>query len=237
MEIYQPINGYRYNSDSIFLYQFIRMLNPKGKVLDVGCGVGILSALLTRDFDVQTTAVDIQANMLKYAEYNYGHNGLDVKTKLCDISELGNEDRFDYVISNPPFYDSNVNQSKNSTINIARYTHNMPLDTLVKSIKRLLVNRGYFVLCYDAKQADVLLSELGKSGIKPEIIRFLHPKIDRDAKIVMVAARVGSKSMLKVMPPLVVFDENDNYLPEAKKAIMDADSMAINVETVPSEKG
>jgi len=233
VEIYQPVDGYRYNSDSIFLYQFINALKPKGKVLDIGCGAGILSALVDRDFDVQTTAVDIQKSMLEYAEYNYTYNGLDIETKLCDIGDLDNVQRFDYIISNPPFYDSSVIQSENSTINIARYTHNMPLCMLVKSVKRLLVNRGYFVLCYDAKQVDVLLCELGRMGIKPEIMRLVHSKADRDAKIVMVSARVGSKSMLKVMPPLVVFDEDDNYLPEAKIAMEIAATTSKNVDKVP----
>ncbi len=40
--LYQIPNGYRYNSDSIFLYSFIKRFKPKGKVLDVGCGVDFI---------------------------------------------------------------------------------------------------------------------------------------------------------------------------------------------------
>ena len=235
MLISQPVDGYRYNSDSIFLYQFISRLNPKGSVLDIGCGVGILSALVARDFDVNMEAIEIQPEMMEFAEFNYAQNGLDVHTYLEDISKFDEDVRYDFVVSNPPFYDSSVIQSENSVINTARYTHNMPLDKLVKSVKRVLKNRGYFVLCYDAKQADTLLCELRREGINPEILRFVHPKLDREAKIVMLAARVGSKSMLKVLPPMIVFDDSGDYTSEAKNAMSLASTVTQNVISLPKE--
>ena len=76
MFLYQPTKGYAYNSDSIFLYTFISTFKPKGRLLDVGCGVGIISLLLTRDFLVETTIIDKQNVMLKYAKHNYSINNL-----------------------------------------------------------------------------------------------------------------------------------------------------------------
>ena len=38
MIITQPKNGYRYNSDTMFLYDFIREGGVRGEVLEVGCG-------------------------------------------------------------------------------------------------------------------------------------------------------------------------------------------------------
>ena len=80
MFLYQPTSGYCYNSDSIFLYDFIGRLNPKGTLLDVGCGVGIISLLLSRDFDIETHIIDKQKIMLDYAELNFRLNGISVLT-------------------------------------------------------------------------------------------------------------------------------------------------------------
>ena len=49
MVLYQPESGYCYNSDSLFLYDFVNKLNPKGDMLDVGAGCGIVGLLCARD--------------------------------------------------------------------------------------------------------------------------------------------------------------------------------------------
>ncbi len=218
MFLYQPSKGYRYNSDSIFLYDFIRRFNPKGRVLDVGCGVGIVGLLVARDFDVEMSVIDKQEYMINYATKNYHANNLKVEAYIGDFAHFGSSAKFDYIISNPPFYDSAVTQSEDERINIARYSHHLPMEQMIKNTKRLLAPRGYFIFCYDAKQADSVLHQLKISKLNPETIRFVHPKADREAKIALIAARVGSKAMLRVLPPLIVFDDNNNYLPEAQAA-------------------
>jgi len=225
--LYQPSFGYAYNSDSIFLYDFISTFKPKGTLLDVGCGVGIISLLLTRDFKTETSIVDKQKIMLKYATHNYAINKLEVKAILDDFSQFSEDKKFDYVVSNPPFYDQNVTQSQNEHLNIARYAQHLPIETFIAKVKKVLKPRGRFIFCYDAKQVDKLLYTLMKYKINPEQIRFVHSKIDRDSKLVMIAARMNSKSMMKVLAPLIVFDEQSNYNVEAKKAFEKAGTNSI----------
>jgi tRNA1(Val) A37 N6-methylase TrmN6 len=216
---YQPTSGYCYNSDSIFLYQFISRFQPKGNLLDVGCGVGIISLLLSRDFSLETTVIDKQEKMLDYAKLNYGLNGLDVEAHLGDFTtDLHTEKRYDYIVSNPPFYHSNTTQSKDTHLNIARYAHHLPLDAFFKRVKTFLKPKGWFIFCYDARYIDVVLATLRAYGITPETIQFVHSKIDRDSKLVMVAARNNAKSATQVLPPYVVFDEKSCYMPQAQEA-------------------
>ena len=218
MFLYQPTSGYCYNSDSIFLYDFISAFNPKGELLDVGCGVGIISLLLTRDFPLQTSIIDKQEKMLSYAKHNFVLNALKAKTYLGEFEEHQTEDRYDFIISNPPFYDASVTQSENTHLNIARYAHHLPIEGFIKKVKTFLRPKGWFIFCYDAKQIDLLLHHLKINGINPEKIQFVHSKIDRDSKLVMIAARNNSKSMTQILPPFVVFDEHSVYRENAMKA-------------------
>ena len=227
MYLYQPTEGYAYNSDSIFLYDFISGFHPKGKLLDVGCGVGIISLLLTRDFNTETTIIDKQELMLKYAEHNYELNQLNVESYLGDFIESLNGKKFDFVVSNPPFYDSNVTQSQNEHLNIARYAHHLPIKAFIAKVKEILTSRGRFIFCYDAKQVDRLLHALKENKVNPEVIRFVHSKIDRDSKLVMISARMNSKSLMKVLPPLIVFDKESNYNEEARNAFRKAGTNSI----------
>ena len=123
-----------------------------------------------------------------------------------------------------------MTQSEDNHLNTARYAHHLPFGELASKVKKHLKPRGRFIFCYDAKQTDTLLSELKLNNINPEVIRFVHSKIDRDSKLVMVAARMNSRSMVRVMPPLVVFDEESRYLPEAVKAFEKASTHSIKGE-------
>ncbi len=227
MFLYQPTSGYCYNSDSIFLYDFICRFAPKGKLLDVGCGVGIISLLLTRDFKVETHIIDKQPSMLSYAVHNFAINHLEVTPHLGDFTKFHSEERFDYIVSNPPFYDPNVTQSDDTHLNIARYAHHLPIEQFVRRVKTFLRPKGWFIFCYDAKQIDLLMQWLKHYGINPETIQFVHSKSDRDAKLVMIAARNNSKSMTQVLPPLIVFDAKSNYLADAAKAFARAGTHSI----------
>ena len=227
MFLYQPTSGYCYNSDSIFLVDFISAFKPKGELLDVGCGVGIISLLLSRDFNIETTIVDKQEKMLKYAEHNYDINNLNVKSHLGDFTELVIDSKFDFIVSNPPFYDSRVQQSENTHLNIARYAHHLPIVDFIAKVKKLLKPRGWFLFCYDAKQIDLLLHHLKLNSINPEKIQFVHSKLDREDKLVMIAARMNSKSMTQILPPFVVFDEESVYRKKAQEAFEKANTNSI----------
>jgi len=46
----------------MFLFDFVSQFNPKGILLDVGCGSGVIGLLLKRDFDnIELYGIDKQA--------------------------------------------------------------------------------------------------------------------------------------------------------------------------------
>jgi len=228
MLFYQPTSGYCYNSDSIFLYNFISSFNPKGNLLDIGCGVGIISALIGRDFNLDITIIDKQSTMLNYAKYNFDINAIKKDAHLGDFVGYKFDKKFDFIISNPPFYDSNsVTKSKNSHLNIARYSHHLPFENLVGSVKKILKPRGWFIFCYDSKQIDTLMFILKKENLNPEKITFVYSKIDKDSKLVMIACRLGSKSSTQITSPLVLLDENGSYLESVESIFKKADTYSI----------
>ncbi len=227
MFLYQPGSGYCYNSDSIFLFKFISKYKPVGRLLDVGCGVGILSLLLGRDFDMSVCAVEKQQIMCEYAKRNFELNKIDAKVVCKDFLEYEFDNRYDWIVSNPPFYAPTVLQSEDSIKNIARYSHHLPLELFIAKCRKVIKPKGYFALCYDAKQVDRVLATLRDRDFAPEFIRFIHPKSNREAKIVLILARAGSKAVCKVLPPWIIFGDNGEYLKEAKEAFIDANTHSI----------
>ena len=210
MLLYQPDSGYCYNSDSLFLYDFINSFHPKGKVLDVGAGCGIVGLLVARDNKkVELEAVEKQEVFKHLSKTNARVNKIAYTLHACDFLELEEVQKYDYIISNPPFYPSGVQKSQNEMLFYARYNVHLPLEKFFKKVSRLLKPQSHFIFCYDATQFGIVCAELDKVKMKIVDVQFVHPKIDRSASLVMIHARNGSKSMMNVWPPFISFEGNE----------------------------
>jgi len=210
MLLYQPQNGYCYNSDSIFLYNFINSFKPKGKVLDVGAGCGVIGLLVARDNPkVKLEAVEKQDVFVEYASINARVNKIDYKIHKKDFLELDDNYKYDYIISNPPFYHESISVSDDEMLFNARYNINLPLKEFFKKVSRVLKPHSHFIFCYDASQFSLICAELERVKLRVVDVRFVHPKIDKKASLVMLHVRNGSKSMLNVHKPLISFEGKD----------------------------
>ncbi|RUM65368.1 MAG: methyltransferase [Sulfurimonas sp.] len=230
MTLYQPVSGYSYNSDSLFLYDFISRFNPKGELLDVGAGCGIVGLLLARDFaKVRLSAVEKQELFIKYAKKNALVNEIEYRLYESNFLELEEEDKYDFIVSNPPFYPDGVQKSEDTVLINARYASNLPLDLFFKKVVRLLKPHSHFVFCYDPSSFGDICSALAKVKMRICDVQFVHPKEEKNASLVMVHARNGSKSMIKVLEPLIVMCENE-YTQMTKKIFIKADTQSIKCQ-------
>ena len=210
MLLYQPDDGYCYNSDSIFLYDFISSFQPRGTVLDVGAGCGVVGLLVARDNEkVELEAVEKQEIFTQLAAINARVNKIEYTLHKSDFLDMNESKKFDYIISNPPFYPEGVTQSDNEMLFNARYNVNLPLSEFFKKVTRLLKPKAHFIFCYDATQFALICAELDKVKLRVVDVQFVHPKIDRVASLVMLHVRNSSKSLMKVWPPFISFDGNE----------------------------
>ena len=203
MFIYQEKGGYCYNSDTLFLYDFISNFSPKGEILDVGCGCGVLGLLIKENFKVNLTGIDIQKNSIFLSRINAKNNNFEAEFICDDFLRYEFDKKFDFIVSNPPFYRAKSKQSPNPSKKVSRFNDSLPLEEFIKKCNSFLKPRGELIFCYDSAEADIVFTLLENYKIKINEIRWLHPKHDRNATIVMIRAKKSSKSMLKCLPPLI----------------------------------
>ncbi len=212
MVIYQPKEGYCYNSDTIFLYDFVTNFELKGDVLDVGTGSGILALLIARDYpQARVSAIEMQEHFIQVAKINAQANKKDIQIYFGDFLHLIFEKKFDYIVTNPPFYHAGVVRSQNERIDKARYSGHLPLGDFLKKSAQILKPKGSLIFCYDTKQIQSVLAKLERYQFKAEVIRFVHPSAKKDASLAMIMAKKGSKALSKILPPLIVFGEDGKY--------------------------
>ena len=213
MQIYQPKDGYCYNSDTLFLHHFaIPFLRHRYHILEVGAGCGILGLLCARDSKAKLTMIEKNPKMAEFCAHNLRINHTEA-TLICDdflqfdfASHCNStgipQNCFDVVISNPPFYHDGVVKSQNKDIFSARYAENLPFLEFAKKVNSLLKPSGEFIFCYDAKAIFSLFNALQTFKIPLIHLRFVHPKADKSATLVLCRAKKNSKSQCSIAPPL-----------------------------------
>lgn len=236
MLLYQLKDGYCYNSDTHFLFNFIvnslkKFKNIQGELLDIGSGSGILGLLVARTYSkLYLTQCEIQEEFQFFSQKNSQINNINSKILKGSLFDIPKEYSFDMIVSNPPFYHSDVIKSENKNKYIARYNDNMPLETFIEKASKLLKSNGKFFFCYDVKQINEILLYLKKYNLNLESLQFVHPKKDKSATLILVYARKNSKSLCDIQAPLFVFDENGDFTDEVNEIYKLSSTHSIKVD-------
>ena len=258
MKLFQLKDGYRYNSDSLFLWDFARKncsFKASQSLLDVGCGCGILGLLLARDFNCALSCIDIQPQNCELAQINAGANDIKASIICADFfkdwesgNSVGNSagnskensagnsagnfripsQSFERIICNPPFYDFG-GENKNAHKNTSRNASSFDISAFASKCSKLLAPKGELVLCYDARLVDRLFQALLEVGLKPIKLAFLHSKPSKPANIVLVVAKKGAKSPLCVFGSLFACNENGTHSDFAKEVFIKADLISVDL--------
>lgn len=254
MKLFQLKDGYRYNSDSLFLWDFARKncsFKASQSLLDIGCGCGILGLLLARDFNCALSCIDIQPQNCKLAQINAQANDIKASIICADFfkdwesgNSVGNSKEnsvgnsagnfripsitFERIICNPPFYDFG-GENKNAHKNTSRNASSFDISAFASKCSKLLAPKGELVLCYDARLVDRLLQALLEAGLKPIKLAFLHSKPSKPANVVLVVAKKGAKSPLCVFGSLFACNESGTHSDFAKEVFIKADLTSVDL--------
>lgn len=208
MILYQLKDGYRYNSDTLMLYKFAISLNLRGDILEVGTGCGVLGLLLKRDLkNANLTLMDIQKDNVALCQKNALVNEISCEILEGDFNSFKSSKRFDTIISNPPFYHDGVIKSENSHLSISRYSNNLSLKSLISNANSHLKPNGNLILCYDAKQLMDIVVLFDEFKLRITKLKFIYPKIGKNAKVVLLEAKKNSKSLCDIEMPFYLSDE------------------------------
>ncbi|CAM3863877.1 tRNA1(Val) (adenine(37)-N6)-methyltransferase [Arcobacter cloacae] len=236
MVLYQPINGYCYNSDTHFLFNFICenfkiYKNIKGDLLDIGSGSGILGLLVCSEFKkINLNQCEIQKMFQFFSTKNAQTNKITTNLYEGSFENIEFNKRFDICVSNPPFYHCDVIKSENESLKIARYNDSLPLEDFIQKSSKILKQDGKLLFCYDSKQIAQIIVLLQKYKFNLESLQFVHPKISKDATLVLVYARKNSKSLVKIFNPLIVFNEENEFTKEVENIYKKSSTYSIKAD-------
>lgn len=204
-KLIQKKDGFRFSVDAVILSDFFSPTR-KGKILDIGCGNGIIPILLySKGKGEDITGVEIQEENCELALKNVKLNNLEdyIKIENDDVKEYPKGNTFDYIISNPPYMEvDGKKQNILSCKSIARHELTLNLYDLIRNAKRLLKPMGSITLVHRSYRFTDISRILEDCGFSLKRVRFVYYSKDRNSNLVLVEAFKGKKCKLEIEPPL-----------------------------------
>ncbi len=217
----QPETGYRAAIDSVFLAAAVPDAES-GYVLDAGSGAGAATLCYARRCaGAKVFGIDNQAGLVDLATDNAGRNGFDDRVAFLagDIvaPPTALPVQFDHVMVNPPY----LLQSRADTrtgADPATVEGVADLATWVGFCFARVVDGGTVTLVHRADRLDEILACV-RTHAGNLVVYPLWPKREQEPKRILVQARAGNSSPLRLDPGMVLH-EPDGTFTQAAEAIL-----------------
>jgi len=218
--IIQNEEKFCFGMDAVLLSGFAKV-KPGEKVLDLGTGTGIIPILLEAKTEAShLTALEIQEESADMARRSVALNGLSDKITVVtgDIKEatgIFGKAVFDVVTSNPP-YMNDQHGLKNPDLPkaIARHEVLCTLEDVVREASGVLKPNGRFYMVHRPFRLAEIFEVLKRYKLEPKAMRLVHPYADKEPNMVLLECLKGGKPMIKIAPPLIVYQEPGVYTKE-----------------------
>ncbi len=226
IKVMQPGPGYRFSIDAVLLAYHVR-LRAFDKVLDLGCGCGIIPLILAyRHPKIKIYGVEVQQQLSDIANLNVEKNRMREQIAiLCkDIKSLKDNmisGPVDLVVCNPPYRKAEsgrINPDRQRAI--ARHEIKINLHDVIETVRRTLRTAGRFITIYPAERLTDMLIQMRSARIEPKFIRTIHARGDSEAKLILVEGIKGGRPGIKIGLPIIIYNKDRSYTDEVKKMFL-----------------
>lgn len=225
-KIYQDTDCFSFSLDSIMLANFVTIRLKDKKIVDLGCGNGVIPLIMSLRTNKSIIGVELQEKLADMARRSVDYNVLSeqitiINKNMKDYVDDDTFETFDLVTCNPPYFKVNeknyFNLSKEKVI--ARHEVEINLADLFVIVKKLLKNNGNFAIVHRTDRLVEILGEFKKNNIEPKRIRFVHEKVNKDSTLVLIEGQKNGNVGLKIEKPFILYNEDGSETEEYKKIL------------------
>jgi len=192
-------------------------------ILDVGTGCGIIALMLAqRTKGASITGLDIDRYAYREAELNFNNSPWKNRLKVIQTSfqdfSIDTYDKFDHIVSNPPFFEGDRKSIYPSRTK-SRHTVYLSHDDFIRSAAKISHDRTKLTVILPIELTENFNHLAATEGfILKKQIR-IHPKPKRPANRAILG--FVRKQGLMTKDKLVIYDEAGNYTSDYVKLTSD----------------
>ncbi|MFT8469534.1 MAG: methyltransferase [Oenococcus sp.] len=230
----------KFGIDALILADFIDgSHSQKQKAADFGSGSGIIGLAYARKSSGKISLIEIDSELCELEKRSVQLNNLEdrVQSFRADVNQLADIfqlNSLDLIMSNPPYFDERdyASKSPDPSRSLARHGYNFNLQTLFTQSKKYLKSKGKLYFIYRAEKMADIFSVAIENGFGISKMRFVYGKADSPAKMVLVKAiKQASNAKIQIEKPLVIYTQQDNYVPEIKELLQKRDYYFYVIQT------
>lgn len=217
--IIQSEEVFSFSMDAVLLARFAS-IPRRGRILDMCTGNGVIPILMSTRTSAPIEGIEIQPRLADMARRSVEMNGLEqqITIREGDLRELYKETgygAYDVITVNPPYMPMNGSDIKlNQFQAIARHEIHCTLEEVIQAGSRLLKQGGKMSMVHKPLRLAEIITLMSQYRIEPKVIRFVHPRANMEANMVLIEGIRDGKPEVRLKPPLIVYNEQGKYCDE-----------------------
>ncbi len=220
LKVYQDDSMFKFSIDSVLLPNFVTLSKKKGRILDIGCGNGVIPIVLTTRTSNHIDGVEIQKDVYELAKRSVEYNNLEDQISIYneDIKEFSKNsetDMYDTITCNPPYF-KDMKQNDDLHKTYARHEETLNVEEVMVIAKKLLKNNGNIAIVHRTERLIDIISAMKENNIEPKKIQFVYSKKDKPSNILLIEGTKNGKPGVKIMEPLYLHNSDHTYTEQLK---------------------
>jgi tRNA1Val (adenine37-N6)-methyltransferase len=216
--IHQNQSAMKVGTDGVLLGAWTPIDHLPFSILDIGTGTGLIALMLAQRTNAEEIeAIEIDADAHEQATENFESSPWNDRlfcfhASLDAFMEELQDEEYDLIVSNPPFYSENVSSGSQARDN-ARQNQSLPFEDLCEAASVLLSDEGIFAIIAPFKEEQRFIGLAMENDLHPMKITRVKGTPDSETKRSLLAFSRNNTEDFPV-DELVIETARHHYTPE-----------------------
>ena len=167
--------------------------NGSNRILDIGCGTGLISIMAAQRCDALITGIEIDSKAALQARINADNSPWGERIEIIngDLLEYATDHCFDTIVSNPPYF---VNSLKcdDTSRTLARHSDSLDCRQFFKKCTELLAKNGCVSIVIPCDIMNEWEAAAAEQNLYPTRITFIKTTPKKAPKRVLIEFRTNT---------------------------------------------
>ena len=188
------------------------------QVLDIGAGSGLLMLMLAQEYDFFIEGIEIDSSAFQQAFSNITRSDWKDRLNVCqgDVRQHTFKDKYDLIISNPPFYEMDLRPTVASKA-AAMHDTTLRFEELLAVIELNLKPDGYFALLIPFHRFDYLKELFISKGFF--LHKVVHVQHREDHAFIRSMVLLSKKPAETSIESMTIKEKDGSYTSDFKQLL------------------